>query len=433
MLKRITTIPKVLVLLSLVFSFESLAEVVHGLPVAGVEIRGAHYTRDFVIRRELETRAGELFDPVTLAADLQRLDNLDIFSSLKTQLHPSADSVHVVVIVRELPPMVPYISYDVNDQDGWSFGPAMKSVNLLGQDIFLAGYALFGGRDSFLLDLSQPWLGGNHVSFDLDASRNIRDNELDGFRETTTVLTPRIGVWIGQHGRASVVASYMRVGADRQSALLSQQGDDQLFRLGGSVGYDSRDAWGNPHRGWLSELEISKTGGLLPGDGDFWTVHADARRFQPVGDHTVVLAGLMSLQPGESGRQLPTYMDYHLGGANSLRGYAVDDLGPELFGTHQLLSTLEYRVPLVGPWEITIFGLSADIGIGGTLFVDGGLAWTDRDEFDLQRGKLGVGTGLRVLMPAVDMTRFEVGYGEDGWRFYLATFSKMQAQRWRLR
>ena len=55
------------------------------------------------------------------------------------------------------------------------------------------------------------------------------------------------------------------------------------------------------------------------------------------------------------------------------------------------------------------------------------------DEFDLQRGKLGVGTGLRVLMPAVDMTRFEVGYGEDGWRFYLATFSKMQAQRWRLR
>tara|TARA_B100001964_G_scaffold243036_1_gene319759 strand:- start:3169 stop:3549 length:381 start_codon:yes stop_codon:yes gene_type:complete len=126
-------------------------------------------------------------------------------------------------------------------------------------------------------------------------------------------------------------------------------------------------------------------------------------------------------------------MDYHLGGANSLRGYAVDDLGPELFGTHQLLSTLEYRVPLVRPWEITIFGLSADIGIGGTLFVDGGLAWTDRDEFDLQRGKLGVGTGLRVLMPAVDMTRFEVGYGEDGWRFYLATFSKMQAQRWRLR
>ena len=423
-----------LTLLGLLVAEASAGDATTGLPIAAVEIRGNRYTQDFVIQRELVTRTGRHFDPESLAADLQRLDNLDIFSSLAAQVQRRADdSVTVVLQIRELPPVVPYISYDVNDQDGWSFGPAVKSVNLLGRDVFLAGYALFGGRESFLLDLSQPWWRGNHLSFDLDVSRNIRQNELDGFEETTTEITPRIGLWLGQHGRASMVASYMRIGADLPQVLLSGANEDELYRLGASVGYDSRDVWGNPHRGWLNEIEIWKTGGLLPGDGDFWTLHADIRRFQPVGEHTLVWAGLTSLQPGTMGRQVPVYMDYHLGGANSLRGYVVDDVGLELFGAHQMLTTIEYRIPLLQPREIRLFGLSADIGLGGTVFVDGGLAWTKSDDFELERARFGTGTGIRILLPAIDMTRIEIGYGEDGWRLYLSTFSKMRAQRLRLR
>ncbi len=404
-----------------------------GHPVATIEIQGARYTRDFVIRRELATRVAQSFHPDTLAADLQRLDNLDIFSSVTSHVQRRDDSVHVTVRVRELPPVVPYISYDVNDQDGWSFGPAVKSVNLLGRDVFLAGYALFGGRESFLIDLNQPWWKGNHLSFDLDASRIVRQNQLDGFEETTTEITPRLGIWVGPHGRASLAASYMRVGADHNQVLLSQGDADELFRLGGSVGYDSRDIWGNPHRGWQNEMEIWKTGGLLQGGGDFWTLHTDVRRFQPIGEHTLVLAGLASLQTGRLNREIPIYMDYHLGGANSLRGYVVDDLGPKLFGVNQLLTTIEYRLPLLRPREIRLFGLSADIGLGATLFVDGGLAWTRREDLDLKRARFGTGSGIRILLPAIDMTRLELGYGADGWHFYLSTFSKMRAQRLRLR
>ncbi|MBT3341921.1 MAG: BamA/TamA family outer membrane protein [Gemmatimonadetes bacterium] len=405
-----------------------------GQVISSIEIVGARVTRDFVIRRELATRIGQAFDPQKLAADLQRLDNLDIFSSVQVDRQPQPDgTLHLVLRVRELPPVVPYITYDINDQNGWSFGPAIKSVNFLGRDVFVAGFALFGGRDSFLIDLNQPWWRGNHVSLGLIASRDVRDNDLDGFMETASEFTPRLGTWIGAHGRAAVMVSYMRFQADRQQVLLSSRGDDELLRLGGSIGYDSRDAWGNPHHGWLNELELWKTGGPLPGDGDFWTLHADMRRFQPVGDHTLVLAALTSLQSGDVGDEIPVYMDYHLGGANSLRGYMVDELGPELFGTHQLLSTIEYRLPLVRPREITLFGLAADIGLGGTLFADGGLAWTQRSQLDLDRARFGVGAGLRILVPAVDMTRIEVGFGEDGWRFYVASYSKMRAQRLRLR
>jgi outer membrane protein assembly factor BamA len=75
-----------------------------------------------------------------------------------------------------------------------------------------------------------------------------------------------------------------------------------------------------------------------------------------------VLSSLLTLQSGQVGRDLPQYMDFHLGRANSLRGHTVDDLGYDLFGKQQLLTTVEYRVPLVDPTEITLFGISADLG-----------------------------------------------------------------------
>ena len=50
---------------------------------------------------------------------------------------------------------------------------------MMGRDISVAGYALFGGKTTFLLDLDYPWITGNHVSFHLDLSRIERANELD--------------------------------------------------------------------------------------------------------------------------------------------------------------------------------------------------------------------------------------------------------------
>ena len=406
-----------------------------GRRVSTVQILGYRHTHAYVIERELATSVGEPLKPATVAQDLQRLENLDVFSSIRVEVEADgAEGVRVTYHLRELPPVLPYISYDVTDQDGWSFGPAVKSVNLFGRDIFLAGYALFGGRTSYLIDFSQPWMFGDHVSLDFDASRIVRQNDFDGFEETSTEATPRLGVWIGAHGRASLAASFLRFRSDLPGHTLSATDVDDLFRIGGSVGYDSRDDWSNPSMGWWTEADVWKTGGVLPGEGNFWTMNLDGRRFQPaLAGHTIVLAGLLTLQSGQVGRDLPQYLDFHLGGANSLRGYDVADLGRLLSGKQQLLTTLEYRVSLVEPTEVTLFGLSAALGLGATLFVDGGLAWTDNKDFSADRARLGVGGGLRLLLPAVDMTRLEVGYGESGWAIHFANFSKMRAQRLRLR
>ena len=407
-----------------------------GSKVAAVEILGNRVTREYVIRRELQTEAGGVFDRRVMQGDVQRLQNLDIFSSVAVSVTALGEGVEVRYQVRELPHAVPYISYDVTDEDGWSFGPAIKAVNMGGRDIFVGGWALFGAKSIFMLDVSNPWIGGNHLSIDLDAARIERENELDGFGETTVEFSPWIGTYWGPTGRLGFGFSYFQLESDEDGHTLSSDNVDRLFRIGVGAGYDSRDSWGDPYLGWLNEVEVLKTGGVLPGNADFWTLNVDVRRFQPITErgHTLVIAGLATLQSGRIGRELPEYMDFHLGGSNSIRGYDVQALGRSLFGKNQLLATTEYRFPLVAPKELTWWNRSADLGLSGALFVDAGLAWTKSHELSSDRAKVGLGVGLRLLMPAVDMTRLDVGVGEEGdLRFHFAVFSKMGAQRLRLR
>ncbi len=406
-----------------------------GQPITAVLIEGNRVTREHVVYRELRTTAGQVLDVDLLTADVQRLENLDIFSSIRVRAERGSDGLSIVFTLREIPFAIPYLSSNVTDEDGWSFGPALKSVNMLGRDISIAGYALFGGKTTFFLDLDYPWIAGNHFSFHVDLGLIERLNELDNFNEKSFELSPSIGTYIGERGRAHGGFSYYRFSSKQAGHTLTADRIDHLLQLHAGLGYDSRDRWGDPHIGWLNEVELRRTGGPLPGDGNFWTGHIDLRRFQPIRPtHTLVAASLLSLQSGHVGVDLPEYMDYHLGGSNTIRGYDIQQLGKTLYGKNQWLGTLEYRVSMLPRREYEIFGMPSNVGLSAALFADGGIAWNKSNEFDRQRLHVGWGLGLRILAPAVDMMRFDVGFDKEGsWRIHIASFSKMRGQRLRLR
>ena len=90
---------------------------------------------------------------------------------------------------------------------------------------------------------------------------------------------------------------------------------------------------------------------------------------------------------------------------------------PALPAPHQLLTTLEYRVTLVRPREIVLLGQSADIGLSWALFTGSGIAWEPGGRVLVRAGEEGLGLGLRLLVPVVEMTRLDLAVGEDGtWR-----------------
>ncbi len=406
-----------------------------GRPVTRLELVGHEVTKDFVVERELRTGVGQPFCLATLEADLIRLENLNIFASVDVTPEADGDGLALELVLKEMPTLIPYVLFQYTEENGFSVGPALSALNLLGRDIQLAGRAYFGGTQTSWARLSYPWVTGNHMSVDVYGAHLVRDDTLRGFEETSDELMPGLGTYLGNHGRLRGRLALLRMRSDVDGITLTPDNDDTLVRLGVAVGWDNRDSWRSPHRGWQNELEVWRTGGFLGGDGDFWSMNLDLRRYQPGGKRRTLVAGsLLSLQSGTSGEDIPRYLQYHLGGANTLRGYDVNVLGRELFGKNQLITTLEYRFELVPIRRIDILKWSLSVGVELAAFADLGVAWDEPEQLAADRFRAGAGVGIRLLVPGSEQIRFEIGIGKGGGiKFHFGALPKLSAQRRRIR
>jgi outer membrane protein assembly factor BamA len=293
-----------------------------------------------------------------------------------------------------------------------------------------------GGLDSWSVRYRYPWITGNHLSFDFFASDFERDDDLNEFREHSFEITPWFGSYVGDHGRVGLTISYFQMKSDRDGITLSGDRRDRFLRVGGRVGHDSRDNWRNPCRGWLHDfLALYSDGGTFGEPGQWWLAEADVRRYQPMGDKLALIAGaLVSYQDGQVGADIPGYMQYRMGGANSIRGYDIDVLGKEVYGRNQAIATAEVHRVLSPMRERFVGKWSYSAGLEAAAFVDWGIAWSGSAEFDDKRARTGFGLGLRWLLPAVFEVRTDVAMGEDGKvYFHLGVGEKLNAQRARLR
>ena len=94
---------------------------------------------------------------------------------------------------------------------------------------------------------------------------------------------------------------------------------------------------------------LSKSG-ILGGGSDFWTYTIDVRRYEPLAArHTLALFSLASLRTGRVGEDIPVYLQFNLGGTNTVRGWT---LGARE-GKNQFINTLEYR------YELTLIAKSS--------------------------------------------------------------------------
>ena len=402
-----------------------------GRPVTGIRLDGNRVTREHVIMRELETRAGQPFAIATLVADLQRLENLGLFAETRVTPEADGEGVRLTVRVREMPPILAFPSFIYTEENGFSYGGALSALNLTGRGISLSARAYFGGTTQRWAKLSHPWITGNHVSFEFFGGKRDRADTLNGFEEDSWEFAPKLGTWLGRHGRLQGSATLFQMRSDVDGKTLNADNDDHFLRVGATIGYDTRDSWRDPRHGWKNELEIVRSGGA----GSFWTMNLDARRYQPMGRRQhVLLSTLLTLQSGTVGQDVPGYFTYYLGGANTIRGYSVEDLGPKLNGKNQLITTAEYNVNLFPLARRDIFKWSYSIGVQLALFSDLGIAWSEPGDFEAERFRAGAGVGVRFLVPGSEQVRFDFGWSQaGGLHFHFASGTKLANQRQRLR
>jgi outer membrane protein insertion porin family len=408
-----------------------------GRTVRAVEIPPGLRTKEYVIRREIRTRVGQPFDPATLREDVQRLENLSIFAEVTVAVTAdTTDGVGVGFGFREMPLFVPMLAFRYTEEDGFSIGPGVSSLNLGGRAVALSGRAYFGAADQFWGRVTWPWIAGNHVSFEAYAAHLSRFDVRNEFHETSDEIYARAGRYLGDHGRLAARAWFLQMHSDEDGITLSPDDMDQLFGLYVTAGLDTRDSWRMPRSGWQNEVELGKVGGFLPGEGDFESLVLDVRRWMPTGRTTKLqLSGLLSIQSGTVGVDVPTYMRYQIGGANSVRGYPVQGPAEALAGRNQLIGTAEHSFTIRPVRRYDVFGWSFSVGLDAVALADAGLAWNSEAEFALDRVRTGFGGGLRLLVPGSEMLRFEVAWDARGdeIQFHFASGSKAVAQRSRNR
>lgn len=182
--------------------------------------------------------------------------------------------------------------------------------------------------------------------------------------------------------------------AERREDLLEEEGITIKRRWAFALERDTRPNLFVPTSGALTRLSTEFVGGFLGGRSDFYKVDLSWARYQIISDPTVLASrirlGWAGLHSG--GDFIPTIDRFYLGGANSIRGYSentvgpADTLGSALGGEVIALLNLELRTPVTRKFWFTLFG-------------DLGNNWARFSDIELESMLMSLGIGWQYIAP----------------------------------
>ncbi|MEJ2537348.1 MAG: POTRA domain-containing protein, partial [Calditrichia bacterium] len=97
-----------------------------GKPISDITIEGLKRTKEYIVQRELISRVSDNYHAANIKQEMQNLELLDIFSSIKIVPTVENDSVNIKYVFVETFPVLPSISIKITDVNGISAGGGVK-------------------------------------------------------------------------------------------------------------------------------------------------------------------------------------------------------------------------------------------------------------------------------------------------------------------
>jgi outer membrane protein insertion porin family len=355
--------------------------------VGQIRVEGNVVTQASIIRRELAFETSEVLNREKVEESRTRLYSTGFFSRVEIlPIDEATTDTTVDVVVRVTERTMRFvglgIGYGTRDQlrlsGEWGhrnlWGRAKRGTirGLLATELFPADLVRTRVEGRYV----EPWLFGTRTVGSVELSYERREelfNEgQDNYDLSLVTLVVNVNRQLTRYTRGWAALENEWADIDAAEGVEPPDGSrpDVTRTLTLTLDRDRRNHYFDPTRGFLNRVIGSVSGGILGGDNDFWRLQTESNWFRTT--HGLTFAGRLRVgyeQPfGTQTDVVPDRLRFKLGGANTVRGYGYQDIGP---GDFLLLGNVEMRFPIF--WVVH-----------GGVFLDGGNAWEDVDDVHLR-------------------------------------------------
>ena len=403
---------------------------VYNKVIKDIQVRGNIHTNEDVFYHAMVSKVGDIYKKDNTRLDRRWLKQLGIFTSLLFETVEKEDGIILVVSVKEVNPYIPAPSINITDENGLELGVSLSSPNLFGIASYLSASVRGGGATNISFRFRNPeipeanWWNG----YTLEYFHMSRQNELFNFYEKSDDFMFQYLRYVTDNFSLGPKFTFLSVKSDKQDITLDEDNLDNMPALGFLVQLNTINRPHYPTDGWWSEIALMR----YIGDANYWQGTIDFRRYLELGSRTNSIAcySLATVSSGTVGENIPVYMQFNIGGTNSIRGW---NLGSRE-GKNQFLNTIEYWHILLDMKRYKFWFLQQSLGLQLALFTDAGTAWNDESEFK-QNWLLGGGVGIRLIMASGVEFRVDFAFGQKdlGVSLSIGSGEKAVAQRDRVR
>jgi outer membrane protein assembly complex protein YaeT len=389
-------------------------DVVEGEPasIGSIRITGLHRTRESLVRRQIDVRPGDPLDPRRLASIEKRLLALGVFSrAVVTAGHEEPATVNI-----ELEENGPYnVSYDVrfSQEEHTTALVDAEAGNVAGLGLALGGrYRVGQNLNEVRLSLHLPSLGrgGDTTAsgfYQAEDFKLVRENESFGVLDETEIQSGfQLQQAIHAGRRWTVLGGFSFKNIRSRARTL----DHDVSGLQASLVRESRDNPLDARKGAFLSLSVQGGGKWTLSDFEYFRVFAQGFGARPISRDLTWAQGIrLGLARGleaQRDQQVAVFGRstelFQAGGPTSLRGYALDSVGPPgpahgVSRGGEALLVLNEELRYLHPW-----------GIGAAVFYDVGNVFARVQDIDFTL-RHSIGAGLRYQSP-IGMLRVDVGF-----------------------
>lgn len=406
-----------------------------------ITISGNIKTKDFVIKRNISIKKGDIYNEFNMASDIQRIIGTRAFSDVKRTISTSEkDPTKYAIALQVEEKRSGSVSIGGGfDTAAGMFGSAgFTDYNFrgLGQTLgvdFMTGSGIVFNNSSIIRRASyqaearffEPAFLQTKNSFQAKifardyaswqvplASERRLGTEVELLHPIKDKKYLRGGVTLGLEGikikegsLSKSQAAFANAGVDFSKRAQMLVGGTFLS-LGPKLVYDTRDNIFSPREGVyasIMEKELMNVGGP---SSSFGKVEACIQKYFPVGQKsTLALMGKMGTNIHGNA---PLFAQYNLGGIRSIRGFKQTEAGN---GNGMMMATAELRTPIPLMDKITKNGFFNDIRL--VAFLDAGQVMQKNivnDIYNYPGYGISTGLGLRIYIPGVGPIKLDYGF-----------------------